>query len=141
MRTTILTSLAVLGMVIFSSSIDPVKNITAKPDLVINAFIDAQMHNDAKLFNEILDDDAMVNVSRGKTVIKHSKKDLLSFYKKIGYVNLNCKASYEVLSESENVIMSRVDFKFDHFTQQNFLTIQKDKNNNWKVVNINRFNV
>lgn len=141
MRTTIFRSLAVLGMVAFTSSIDPVKGLTAKPDLVIDAFIDAQMHNDAKLIREILDDDAVVNVSRGKTIIKHTKKELLSFYKKIGYVTLNCKASYEILSESENVILSRVDFKFDHFTQQNFLTIQKDKDNNWKVVNINRFNV
>ena len=141
MKNTILVSLTVLCMVVLSASTDPVKGVTAKPALVIGAFIDAQMHNDAKLFNEILDDYALLNVSRGKEIVKFKKKQLVDFYKKIGYINLNCKAEYEILSQNDNVILSRVDFKFDHFLQQNFITIEKDKNDAWKIVNVSRFNI
>ncbi|MNL01539.1 hypothetical protein D3C87_1220130 [compost metagenome] len=134
-------SLAVLGMAVFGASAEEPKSLTARPDLVIGAFIDAQMRSDANIFNEILEEDAMLNVSRGKGVMKHSKKQLISFYKKTGIVVMNCTADYKIISQNENIILSRVDFKFDHFTQQNYITIEKDKNNAWKVVNINRFNV
>ncbi|WP_316813826.1 hypothetical protein [Pedobacter heparinus] len=141
MKSKILWSLAILGITGFSVSADPVKGLTSKPDLVIGAFIDAQMHNDATLFDEIIDNNALISVCRGKGILKYTKKQVVSFYKKIGTVNLNCESDYQVLSQGDHAMVVRVDFKFYHFTQQNFIAIEKDKNGNWKVVNVNRFNI
>lgn len=117
----------------------PKKNINSKPVDVVSAFIDAQLHTDAKLFDQVMSDLAVVNFCNGKEAQKHTKSALMAFYKKQGPTDMNCDSDYEVLSSSSNVVMVRVDFKFPTFLQRNFLTIEKNDRGLWEVTQVNKF--
>jgi hypothetical protein len=117
----------------------PKKNINSKPVDVVGAFIDANLHTDAKLFDQVMSGDAFVSFCNGKKAQKQHKAELLAFYKKMGPTDLNCDSDYEVLSSSGNVVMVRVDFKFPTFLQRNFLTIEKNEQGLWQVTQVNKF--
>ncbi|AOM75816.1 nuclear transport factor 2 family protein [Pedobacter steynii] len=116
------------------------KTVNSKPSDVVTAYIDASMHTDAKLFNQVMSDQAFVSFCNGRKAEKQRKSALLSFYKKQGPTDLNCESDYEVLSSSGNVVMVRVDFKFPTFLQRNFLTIEKNERGLWEVTQVNKFN-
>ncbi|WP_285056027.1 hypothetical protein [Pedobacter ginsengisoli] len=119
----------------------PSKSVNAKASNVIEAFVDAHTHADAALFNAILNSSAILKLNRQDEVVTHTKSQLVTFYKRVGLMNLNCSSGYEVLSSSECVVMARVDFKFPEFVQQNYVTIEKDKKGLWKITQINRFSI
>ena len=118
----------------------PKKNINSKPADVVSAFIDAQVHTDAKLFDQVMSDRAVVTCCNGREAEKHNKSALMAFYRKQGLTDLNCDSDYEVLSSSGNLVMVRVDFKFPTFLQHNFLTIEKNDRGLWEVTQVNKFN-
>jgi hypothetical protein len=62
----------------------PKKNINSKPVDVVGAFIDANLHTDAKLFDQVMSGDAFVSFCNGKKAQKQHKAELLAFYKKNG---------------------------------------------------------
>lgn len=144
MKRKILMFLAILSIattVAAAKDDHPVKNVNARAVSVLDAFIEAHIHNDAALFNKILHEGALLKVNKQEEIVKHTKKELIRFYKKGGELLLNCEASQEILSECDCIVMARVDFKFPEFVQQNYVQIEKDKDGNWKITQINRFNV
>lgn len=146
MKRKFLTCMTILSIVCTMASghisVDnpPKKNLNSKPGYVVDAFIEAHMHTDAKLFSQVLNDGAFISTSHGSKIVKHSKEALVNFCKKQGKTDLNCDSEYEILSSSNGVVMVRVDFKFPTFTQKNFLTIEKGENDNWTITQVNRFN-
>lgn len=118
----------------------PKKTVNSKPKDVVSAFIDSYVHTDAKLFDQVMSEDAVVSFCNGRKVEKQTKSALLDFYKQQGATDLNCESDYEVLSSSGNVVMVRVDFKFPTFLQRNFLTIEKNDPGIWEVTKVNKFN-
>ncbi|TCD01147.1 hypothetical protein [Pedobacter psychroterrae] len=144
MKRKILMLLAILSIsatVALAKDDNPVKNLNARAVTVLDAYIEAHIHNNAALFNRILDDGAVLKVNKQDQIVQHHKKDLVRFYKKGGELLLNCEASQEILSECDCIVMARVDFKFPEFVQQNYIQLEKDKEGNWKITQINRFNV
>lgn len=117
----------------------PSKSVNAKASNVIEAFIEAHTNADAALFNAILNNDAVLKLSRQEQIVTHTKSELVSFYKKSGPITLNCSSDYKVLSSCQCRVMARIDFKFPQFVQQNYVTIEKDKKGQWKITHINRF--
>lgn len=116
------------------------KTVNSKPLTVVNAFIDASTHMDAKLLNLVLSDNAKVCVCLGKKIGKHSKQQLVSFYKKTGKTDLNCESDYEIVSSSNTLTVVRVDLKFPLFVQRNYITIERGDEGLWEITQVNRFN-
>jgi hypothetical protein len=112
--------------------------LTASPESVIAAYIDAFKNSDAAILKEIMHDDAYITMARQSQVIKHTKTQLVQFYKKEKSM-LNCSASHQIVSCCDAVAVINVDFKFENFTQRNYITIEKNENNEWKVMNVNKF--
>lgn len=113
--------------------------LTASPESVIKAYIDAFKNSDAEILKEIMDDEAYVTIPRQNQVIRHTKKQLIQFYKKESKNTLNCSASQEIVSCCDAIVIVNVDFKFENFTQRNYITIEKNQNSEWKVMSVNRF--
>lgn len=122
-----------------SPDLPPKNVVNLKPVTVVDAFIEAQVNTNAALLNQVMRDDSFINVCNGKKALKHTKSTMLKFYKKQGPLRMNCESSYEVLSASNSVVVTRVDFKFPFFVQKNFLTLEKDEDGNWQITEISQF--
>jgi hypothetical protein len=143
MRRKILTVLAILSMATtaVTATVDkPVPSVNARASSVLDAYVQAHINNDAELFNQILNENAMFRVNRQEQMVQHSKKELIKFYKKGGKLQLNCTGDLQMLSECGCIAIARVDFTYPGFVQQNYVQIEKDKNGVWKITQINRFN-
>ena len=143
MKRKILLFLAVLSMATTAATAKedkPVSNVNARASSVLEAYIEAHINNDAVLYGQILNDGALMKVNRQDQVVQHTKKELIRFYKKGGKLVLNCKANLEILSECDCIVIARVDFEFPEFVQQNYVQIEKAKDGQWKITQINRFN-
>lgn len=128
-----------IGLITSSISMAANSKWTASPETVIAAYISAFKNSDAEILKEIMHDDAYVTMPRQNQMIRHSKRQLVQFYKKEHLNKLNCGASQEILSCCEALVIATVDFKFNNFTQRNYITLEKNEHNEWKVMNVNRF--
>lgn len=118
----------------------PAVSVNLKSSSVIEAYIDANVHCNAALLNQVMDNEAVLKITRQGKVVEQTKKELVDFYKKRGDITLNCTSDFEILSACDCVVMARVDFKYPLFTQQNYVTVVKDENGVWKISQIHRFN-
>ncbi|WP_316747840.1 hypothetical protein [Pedobacter gandavensis] len=114
--------------------------VNSKPLTVVNAFIEASTHTDAKLLNLVLNENAKVCVCLGEKIGKHSKRELVSFYKKLGKSDLNCESDYEIISSSKTLTLVRVDLRFPLFVQRNYITIEQGAEGLWEITQVSRFN-
>ncbi|ATP56838.1 hypothetical protein CPT03_10290 [Pedobacter ginsengisoli] len=143
MKRKILLCMAILSISFtyaFADKDKPAASVNLKSSSVIEAYIDANLHYDAALLNQVMDNDAILKITRQGRVIEQTKKELVDFYKKRGDITLNFTSDYEVLSTCDCVVMVRVDFKYPLFTQQNYVTVVKDANGIWKISQVHRFN-
>ncbi|WP_316820690.1 hypothetical protein [Pedobacter gandavensis] len=116
------------------------KSVNSKPFTVVNAFIEAIVHTDARLLNLVLNENAKVCVCLGTKLGRQSKKQLVSFYHKLGKTEMNCESDYEIISSSNTLTVVRVDLKFPLFVQKNFITIERGEDGLWEITQVNRFN-
>jgi len=107
-------------------------------ETVIDTYINSVMNSDFKKLDKILSDDARVKMPRAEKVITQYKTDLLSAMK-ADATKQDCTSEYEVVAKSDAMIIARVDFQYTNFKQQNFLTIEKDENNEWKITQVCKF--
>jgi len=124
----------------FADNDKPAATVNLKSSSVIEAYIDANVHSDARLLNQIMNDQAVLRINRQGRTVEQSKKELVEFYKRSGDITLNCTPNVEILSATDCLVMVRVDFKYPLFTQQNYVMVEKDDNGRWTISQINRFN-
>lgn len=106
---------------------------------VIQLFTDAQINADARKLTRILSDDAVVKFSKGDKLVVHKQAALLQHMKGQDGIQQNCTTNLKILASNKALVMAKVDFVYEDFTIENYLTIEMDKNNNWKITGINRF--
>lgn len=106
---------------------------------VINNYIDGCMNSNAKKLDKVLSDDASVKIPRADVVLVHNREGLLAQMKSDGATHQNCESKYEVLDKSDAIIIAKVDFKYNEFTQHNYLTLEKNENKEWKITQVCRF--
>jgi hypothetical protein len=112
------------------------KPVAPKYQQVIKAFIDSHLNGSYKSMKPILDNEAYVHIPRGESVILESKHDLLDQMRSTGVTTQKCDYNYEVLAESDALVIARVDFLYGNGIQQNFLTLERDENKDWKIMQV-----
>ena len=112
------------------------KPVLPKYQQVIKAFIDSHLNGTYKSLKPILDNEAYVHIPRGEGVILESKYDLLDQMRSVGVTTQKCDYNFEVLAESDALVIARVDFLYGNGIQQNFLTLEKDENKDWKIMQV-----
>jgi hypothetical protein len=107
---------------------------------VINNYIDGYVNGNYKKLDKVLSDDASVKIPRADVVLVHSKNNLMEQLKKDGNgVKQNCQSNYEVVAKSDAMIIAKVDFKYNDFTQHNYLVLEKNENKEWKITQVCKF--
>jgi stress response protein SCP2 len=103
---------------------------------IVSDFIASHMNSDYKKLNKIMKDDATFKLSRGESVVVQTKSDLVDDMKIAGTNTQNCDAKFEVVAKSNAIVIVRVDFNYENCTQQNFLTLEKNADREWKITQV-----
>ena len=103
---------------------------------VINDFIDSHVNSDYKKLKNILDDNSSLNIPRGNKVIKQDKSSLVESLKGNSGTKQNCESNYQVLAKSDALVIARVDFSYHDTIQHNYLIVEKDDNEQWKIAQV-----
>ena len=110
--------------------------ITGDYDKVIKEYIDSHINGNYKALKKIMDDNATFTIPRAEKVVAQSKADVVDVMQKVGGIQQNCQASYEVIAKSSALVMVRVDFAYDNCLQQNFLVLEKNDDKQWKIAQV-----
>lgn len=105
-------------------------------DRVVKEYIDSHMNGNYKILKKILNSDATFRIPRAEKVIVQSKPDIVDAMKTEGGVKQNCEVKYEVVAKSSALVMVRVDFCYDNCVQQNFLVLEKNDDQEWKIAQV-----
>ena len=100
---------------------------------VIRDFIDSHMNGNYKELSKVLDENYTLKIPRGNKVIQQSKASLVDAMKKEAGTQQNCQSNYEVLAKSDALVIARVDFSYHDTIQHNYLIVEKDDNEHWKI--------
>jgi len=106
---------------------------------IVKQFIDCHMTADSKKLDRILSDDATFKIPRGEKTYIQSKQNLIKQMKAEAGTQQNCESNYEILAESDAVVLARVHFVYGNTCQCNYLTIQKNADNEWKITQVYKF--
>ena len=135
MKTQILKVCLVCLLATFSikTYADSPKNDYSK---IIQDYINSHMTANFKTLNKIMGDDATFQIPRGESVIVQTKSSLVADMKAMGEVKQNCSANFEILAKSSSIVIARVDFDYDNAVQQNFITLEKNADKEWKITQV-----
>jgi hypothetical protein len=137
MKGKILVSCIIMVIVTVSngfSDITPPQNCEA----VIEMYIDSYINADFKKLRNILSFEACAKTPRAELVMVHTKGNLVDDMKQ-NAIKQTCTTKYNIIAKSDALVLARVDFEYDHVKQQNFITLEKDDNKEWKITQIYKF--
>jgi hypothetical protein len=103
---------------------------------VIRDFIDSHMTSNFKKLKSIMSDNSVLKIPRGEKVLVQEKEDLVSMMKKDAGTQQNCQSNYEVLAKSDAMVIARVDFNYENCTQHDYLIIEKNDKQDWKITQV-----
>jgi len=103
---------------------------------IILDFIDSHMNANYKKLNKIMNEDATFKIPRGENVVVQTKASLVDDMKTLGEVKQNCESKYEVVAQSNSLVIARVDFNYENTVQQNFLILEKNADKEWKITQV-----
>jgi hypothetical protein len=112
---------------------------TASHKSVLNYFMESYLHTDHKMLKEVLSPNAVYTSNRNDEVITHSASDILNFMKQnYRLEQQDCEANATILSESDAIVIARVDIHYQLFEgdQENFLIIEKNKSGEWRIAKV-----
>jgi hypothetical protein len=116
---------------------DP-KNAAAY-NAVVTDYINCHMNADAKQLNRILHDDASFKIPRGESLIIQDKTKLVAQMKNEKGTQQNCASTYQLLAESDALVIAKVDFTYGSSVQSNYLVIEKGADKAWKITQVCKF--
>lgn len=106
---------------------------------VIEEFADSHINTDVNKLSKILSSDAIQKFAKGDEVLSQSQSSILKLMKQNEGIKQNCSTSIDIIANSSALVLAKVDFIYDGFTIENFLTLELDKAQNWKITRINKF--
>ncbi|MFA5243992.1 MAG: nuclear transport factor 2 family protein [Pedobacter sp.] len=106
---------------------------------VIDQFADSHMSTDANKLSKILSADATFKFTKGTEVLSQSHISILKQMRQNDGIKQNCTTDIEVLSSNDAMVMAKVNFIYNDFIIENYLTLELDQNQNWKITRINKF--
>lgn len=106
---------------------------------VINEFAQSHVYTDAVQLGRILSSDAVQKFSRGDEVLSQNQASIMKLMKQNEGTKQNCSTAIDVIASGSALVMAKVDFIYEDFVIENFLTLELDKNGSWKITRINKF--
>lgn len=110
-------------------------------EAVIGDFIDSFMNSNYKKLDNVLSDNACVKIPRAEKVIVQDRSSLVSKMREESGTKQNCSSSYQVIAKSDAIVIARVDFQYPGFKQQNFIVMEKNDDQQWKITQVCKLSV
>ena len=101
----------------------------------ISAYVDAFSQGKCSGFADLIDDSAKFSHMRGNKVICFSKSQIVESLKNQQNVVQNCATTTNIVENTGNLVVYKVQMKYDHFTRVNYVTMT-DTGNGWKITNV-----
>lgn len=111
----------------------------AGAEKVILGFIESYLNTDHKAMEKLILSDAYELLPRENKVLRISAADIIRQMKANGLVKQQCTSSYYTIAESEAMIVAKVDFHYDGHIVREFITLTRDRENEWKISEIKKF--
>ncbi len=128
----------VLGVVLMTTTYAS-NPAAADAKAVLKAYAESHINTDANMLEKILSADALMKFSKGNEVMSQSQSAIVKLMRQNQGIKQNCSTLVDVLASSDAMILARVNFVYEGFTIENYLTLEADKNQNWKITRINKF--
>lgn len=106
---------------------------------VISEFAESHVNTDAAKLGRILSSEAIMKFSKGDEVLSQSQISIMKIMKQNEGIKQNCSTTIDVIASSSAMVMAKVNFIYEDFVIENFLTLELDKSGNWKITRINKF--
>ncbi|RYU91386.1 hypothetical protein EWM62_05445 [Mucilaginibacter terrigena] len=105
-------------------------------DKVIKTFIESHMTSAYQKLNSVLADNAVFKLSRGEGILVQTKSALVEQLKKEPAINQNCDYSYDIMAESDAIVIAKVNFFYPDGVQENYLMLERNPDKEWKIANV-----
>jgi hypothetical protein len=77
--------------------------------------------------------------SKGDEVLSQNQISIMKLMKQNEGIKQNCSTTIDVIASSSAMTLAKVNFVYEDFVIENFLTLELDRNGNWKITSINKF--
>ena len=106
---------------------------------VLNAYAESHLNTDANKLEKILSSDALMKFSKGTEVLSQGQSAIIKLMRQNQGIRQNCSTLVDVLASSDAMVLAKVNFVYEGFVIENYLTLELDRNQNWKITRINKF--
>ncbi|MDB4904053.1 MAG: nuclear transport factor 2 family protein [Mucilaginibacter sp.] len=131
----IVLSLVLLVVFIGTKAAASTPSLALNKDAVINIYLNAIVHGKLNGIDDAIDDDAHFNMIRGQVVNTLNKNQILNYLKAIGNTEQNCTFTTDVIKERDNVIIIKVEMKYNELTRTDIVT-EVGSGNEWKITKV-----
>lgn len=102
----------------------------------IDTYIDAVTRGRLQGFDDVLDSSAKFTVLITKNRLQsYGKKEMLNFLNKLGYVDENCTTTTDIIQNTPDMVVAKVDMRFETFIRSNYVSIA-NTHKGWKIINV-----
>ena len=102
----------------------------------IDTYIDAVTRGRLQGFDDVLDSSVKFTMLISKNRLKScDKKEMLNFLNKLGHVDENCTTSTAIIQTTPDMVVARVDMRFETFIRSNYVSIA-NTHKGWKIINV-----
>ena len=106
---------------------------------IISEFAESHVNTDASKLSRILSKDAILKFTKGEEILTQNQPSIMKLAKQNDGIVQNCSTNFELIASSEALVLAKVDFIYEDFIIENFITIELDKNQGWQITRINKF--
>jgi hypothetical protein len=130
--------LTVLGTVLTTATFAN-NPLSAKAKNVLDLFAESYLNTDASKLEKILSSDALLKFSKGYEVLSQGNSSVIKLMRQNQGIVQNCSTVIDVLASDDAMVLAKVIFVYEGFTVENYLTLELDRTQNWKITRINKF--
>lgn len=113
--------------------------LSAKAKFVLDLFAESHLNTDASKLEKILSTDALMKFSKGYQVLSQGQSAVIRLMRQNQGITQNCSTVVDVLASGDAMVLAKVNFVYEGFVVENYLTLELDKTQNWKITRIDKF--
>ena len=113
--------------------------LSAKAKFVLDLFAESHLNTDASKLEKILSTDALMKFSKGYQVLSQDQSAVIRLMRQNQGIIQNCTTVVDVLASGDAMVLAKVNFVYEGFVVENYLTLELDRTQNWKITRINKF--
>ena len=132
LKTTFIALLVTLTFTVTKAD-TPKEKLTMR--YAISAYVDAFSQGKYSGFADLIDDSAKFSHMRGSKVICFNKSQIIESLKDQQNVIQNCTTTTKVVESTGNLVVYKVQMKYQNFSRTNYVTMT-DTGNGWKITNV-----